>query len=63
VAEAYAVEAVRLVDHYHFRTVQHAATDARPLQLAGKAPVGQEWWRPYYDPANIKYHDRVLFAQ
>ena len=63
VAAAYAVEAVRLVDHYHFRTLQSAATDAKPWQLQGKAAAGQEWWRPYYDPNNIKYHDRLLFAQ
>src|SRR5215831_18010679 len=32
-ATAYAIEAVRLVDHYHFRTSMKAATSDRPLML------------------------------
>jgi hypothetical protein len=63
VVEAYAVEAVRLVDHYHFRAAQHQSTDDKPLHLESKTLSGREWWRPYYDPSSIKYHDRMLFAK
>jgi len=61
VAAAYAVEAVRLVDHYHFRAVLQGATHASPLMLQGQQ-AGVKWWEPYYDNTSIKSNDRKLFA-
>jgi phosphatidylserine/phosphatidylglycerophosphate/cardiolipin synthase-like enzyme len=62
VATAYAVEAIRLVDHYHFRTVMKTASQAKPLQLqTDDAKV--KWWQPYYDEKSAKYHDRLLFRR
>jgi hypothetical protein len=61
--QAYAVEAIRLVDHYHFRTAQEQSTADAPLTLQGVVPAGQEWWRAYYDPTNIKCVERTLFVQ
>ncbi len=63
VVQAYAVEAVRLVDHYHFRALQSNATTPSQVALQGQVSTGQEWWRPYYDPTNIKYRDRTLFSK
>lgn len=62
IVTAYAVEAIRLVDHYHFRMVMQQATDVQPLQLQS-AGASVPWWQPYYDPSNVKYNERVLFAQ
>ena len=59
---AYAVEAIRLVDHYHFRMAMQKATDFKPLQLQ-PAGASVPWWQPYYDPSNVKYNERLLFAQ
>jgi hypothetical protein len=50
-------------DHYHFRAIQNQATQANPLQLQGNQVSGQEWWRPYYEPTNTKYHERILFVR
>jgi phosphatidylserine/phosphatidylglycerophosphate/cardiolipin synthase-like enzyme len=61
VVQAYAVEAIRLVDHYDFRARQNKATVANPLQLQSSPTAGQEWWRAYYDPNNIKNRERTLF--
>jgi len=61
VATAYAIEAIRLFDHYHFRDAMQKATDASPLVLQGPG-VSPPWWRPYYDPASVKSRDRALFA-
>ena len=61
VAMAYAIEAVRLVDHYHFRAVMKSATNVKPLTLQ-QSSIKQEWWRPYYDIKDIKCKDRLLFA-
>jgi phosphatidylserine/phosphatidylglycerophosphate/cardiolipin synthase-like enzyme len=61
VAQAYAVEAVRLVDHYHFRASMKRADPANPLILQAATAKGP-WWQPYYDSKNIKCRDRVLFC-
>ena len=62
VVTAYAVEAIRLVDHYHFRMAMQQATRAQPLQLQTiEAPV--KWWQPYYDNKNVKYHVRLLLCK
>ena len=57
IVTAYAVEAIRLVDHYHFRMAMKNATDDNPLtlQVAGAAAP---WWKDYYDPNNAKYYER-----
>ena len=56
---AYAVEAIRLVDHYHFRAVMQSATNAQPLTLQ----QSDAWCTPYYDPNNIKSRERTLFSR
>ncbi len=60
-ASAYAVEAVRLVDHYHFRAAMQGATESQPLVLQG-AGATTPWWKPYYDARNIKSKERTTFA-
>ncbi len=57
IVKRYAVEAIRLVDHYHFRAVMKNATDTAPLTLS----TG-DWWQPYYDPANLKSHACQVLA-
>ena len=61
VAQAYAIEAIRLVDHYHFRAAMKTATDAEPLTLQGPGS-GKKWWEPYYDEKDIRSKERQLFA-
>jgi hypothetical protein len=61
VATAYAIEAIRLVDHYHFRAVMQTATSAAPLTLQTGA-AANKWWQPYYDPKDIHCRDRLLFS-
>lgn len=61
VAAKFAVEAIRLVDHYQFRAAVNAATDVKPLQLS---PSGspQKWYAGDYDPNDIHNVQRLLFA-
>lgn len=61
-ASAYAVEAIRLVDHYHFRAVMRQASEAKPLSLEEKG-ASRPWWSSYYDPKSVKHHQRVLFSK
>lgn len=60
VAETYAVEAIRLIDHYRFRAVQQAASDDAPLTLKTKA---EEWVSPYFDKSDARYRERTLLAK
>jgi hypothetical protein len=64
IAVAYAVEALRIFDHYHFRVVaEEAKKSGEPLMLAKppRQPGEKPWWDKYYsDPQ--KARDREVFA-
>ena len=64
VAVSYMIEALRIIDHYHFRVTQAEAKKARKkLQLSKppRAPGEVAWWEEYYtDPHKVR--DRELFA-
>ncbi len=59
-ATAYAVEAIRLVDHYNFRALQQRATSSAPLRLRTRA---ERWWRSAYVDGSIRQTARKLFAR
>jgi phosphatidylserine/phosphatidylglycerophosphate/cardiolipin synthase-like enzyme len=64
VAVSYTIEAVRMIDHYHFRVNQQAAKKARKELVLAKPPrnPGEEaWWVEDYT-INRKILDRELFA-
>jgi phosphatidylserine/phosphatidylglycerophosphate/cardiolipin synthase-like enzyme len=64
IATMYAIEAVALFDHYHFRKAMQAAKPSAPLTLwyPGKPKAGDPWWQQYYDRSCIQMRDRYLFA-
>jgi len=62
IAVAYAVEAIRLFDHYHFRDKLQKSTKAQPLMLED-FNIKEHWWKPYYTMGDMKQRDRALFAQ
>jgi phosphatidylserine/phosphatidylglycerophosphate/cardiolipin synthase-like enzyme len=64
IAVAYVVEAVRIIDHYHFRVARQEAQATqktlhlkKPPRQAGEKP----WWREDYTKPQ-KIRDRELFA-
>jgi phosphatidylserine/phosphatidylglycerophosphate/cardiolipin synthase-like enzyme len=69
IANMYAIEALALFDHYHFRKAMKNATKAEPLTLwfPGKYPDtdprSKPWWQRSYDQHLIQFRDRCLFAQ
>jgi hypothetical protein len=65
IANMFAIEAVALFDHYHFRDARRKATEAQPLTLwhPGKVGMPRAWWQDYYDLTSIHLRDRCLFAQ
>lgn len=53
------VEAIRLFDHYRFRSRQSKATKAKPLGLH----EDDAWTAPFYDPKEVRYREREVFVQ
>jgi phosphatidylserine/phosphatidylglycerophosphate/cardiolipin synthase-like enzyme len=64
IAVSYAIEAVRIIDHYHFRLrMQEGQHNRKRLHLAKppRQPDQLPWWNAHYhDPAKIR--DRKLFS-
>lgn len=64
IAVSYMIEALRLIDHYHFRITQKEAKKANKLLALLKPPrkEGEKlWWEEYYTDKR-KIRDRELFA-
>lgn len=64
VATAYAIEALRMFDHLHFRTKMKAAK-GKVAQLALQKPPaagGTAWFASFYVADSQKQRDRVLFG-
>ncbi len=59
IATKYAIEAIKLVDHYRFRAAMQAATDDQPLQLAGRSAG---WAAAYYEAGNPKSRERTVLT-
>jgi phosphatidylserine/phosphatidylglycerophosphate/cardiolipin synthase-like enzyme len=67
IATGYAIEALRIFDHLHFRSRMKAATSGKketlslrlPRAISGKAA----WFEPYYVPDSQRQRDRELFSR
>jgi hypothetical protein len=73
VATAFAIEALALVDHFQFldnnalgpkaKSTSPAASNQHAAESAGWfLSTGDKWVEPYFDPADLHYVDRRLFA-
>jgi PLD-like domain len=64
VATAYAVEALRSFDHFHFRVSMRNADKKREVLKLAKPPIPGErtWFREAYVSGHIKQRDRLLFG-
>jgi len=58
IATIFAVEAIRLFDHYGFRSLHEHSTSNAPLMPNST----DAWAKPYHDPKNVKFHDRLVFS-
>ncbi|HLY98030.1 MAG TPA: phospholipase D-like domain-containing protein [Candidatus Angelobacter sp.] len=61
IAIGYAVEGIRLVDHYHFRMMKQQAGSGG-ITLQGPGAGKKLWWQPYYDKNDAKCQERLLFS-
>ncbi len=66
IATSYMIEAIRLYDHYRFRTVQEDSKGkglkVLTLRLPPSKPSQKPWWQKYWDDP-IRTQDRLLFAE
>jgi hypothetical protein len=74
IATSYAIEALRIFDHLHFRTVMQDAKKKTssvpkgtppPLTLQKPKAISHKaanWFEPYYKAGSQKENDRMLFA-
>jgi hypothetical protein len=64
VATAYAVEALRSFDHFHFRIAMQEADQKQEVLKLAKPPLSGEkpWFREAYISGHIKERDRLLFG-
>jgi phosphatidylserine/phosphatidylglycerophosphate/cardiolipin synthase-like enzyme len=60
VVSSYAVEAIKLIDHYRFRAIQHQATKQEPMRLKKRS---ERWANDYFDPASPRHLERELFVR
>ena len=59
-ATCYAVEALRLYDHFRFRTIQQTSTANAPMTLK---KTTKEWLTPFFDPNSLKNTVRQALAK
>ena len=64
VAISYAIEALRLFDHFHFRVNAQSPNAPNELRLAKPpAPGNKPWFASYYRTGHVKERDRELFIR
>ncbi|WP_116139932.1 phospholipase D-like domain-containing protein [Trinickia diaoshuihuensis] len=61
IATAFAIEGIRLVDHYAFAAaLKRAGTSQQPLRLKLD---DEKWWARYYTAGDIREKERKLFSR
>ncbi|KMT52484.1 phospholipase D-like domain-containing protein [Pseudomonas fildesensis] len=64
IALVYAIEALRLFDHFHFRVNASKPGALQTLRLAKPPAAGEKpWFDAYYRPGHVKARDRELFVK
>jgi hypothetical protein len=63
IAIAYAIEALKVFDHFHFRFKAKDPDAPQKLRLQKPPTSGEKpWFSSYYRTAHVKERDRLLFA-
>jgi phosphatidylserine/phosphatidylglycerophosphate/cardiolipin synthase-like enzyme len=61
VVTAFAIEALRLTDHFAWRNKQKTAVkDMTPLNLNDNTDPARIWYKSYYDPQDLHFVERTL---
>jgi phosphatidylserine/phosphatidylglycerophosphate/cardiolipin synthase-like enzyme len=61
VVVVFAIEAIRLVDHFHWRNTKRSAKEKKePLYLNDNKDKKKIWYKSYYNPDDLHYLERTL---
>jgi phosphatidylserine/phosphatidylglycerophosphate/cardiolipin synthase-like enzyme len=61
VVTAFAIEAIRLVDHFHWRNKKRSAKEKKePLYLNDNKDKKKIWYKSHYNPDDLHYLERTL---
>jgi phosphatidylserine/phosphatidylglycerophosphate/cardiolipin synthase-like enzyme len=61
VVTAFAIEAIRLVDHFHWRNKKKEAKEKKdPIYLDDNKDEKKIWYKSYYNPDDLHYLERTL---
>ncbi len=64
VVTAFAVEAIRLVDHFQWRNKQQTAKkNQEPVQLNDNSDKTKIWYKNYYNPNDLLFLERTLLIR
>lgn len=61
IVTAFAIEALRLVDHFHWRNKELDAI--KPLHLDDLSIQNKAWYEAWYDPKDLKNQQRLLYIR
>jgi hypothetical protein len=62
IATLYAIEGIRLADHYRFRDRLKSGTDKKPVTLPGPG-ITPPWYADFYTAGTAKYRSRTTLIQ
>jgi len=64
VVTVFAIEAIRLVDHFHWRNTKRTAAEAQiPLNLSDNTNPNKLWYASYYDSNDLHFLERTLLIR
>jgi phosphatidylserine/phosphatidylglycerophosphate/cardiolipin synthase-like enzyme len=64
VVTAFAIEAIRLVDHFHWRNKKRSADEEKtPLYLNDNKDQKDIWYKSYYSDTDLHYLERTLLIR
>jgi hypothetical protein len=61
IVTAFAIEALRLVDHFHWRNKELNANE--PLHLDDLSTPNKAWYKAWYNPNDLKNRQRLLYIR
>jgi len=62
IVTAFAIEAMRLIDHFHFRSRQKTAKKKKE-ELALQTDITKPWYEPWYDKKDLRCVERKLLIK
>ncbi len=63
IVNAFALEAIRLVDHFHWRNKTKETDDSKKPLILDDCTGDNKWYEAYYNANDLKHVERILFMK